>query len=260
MGDTIVFTVRRVPDVTMDVAERPTIVSPFFASEGHVSRAASPANGAVRFAPRQFLLLTRFTSAVQLTESGDMSSSSQSPPSEPQTSVTPPALPEHWMRGPIPGVDVLVAPVLYTFAQAREELANCTVGLTTEQIWATPYGFGSVGFHIRHIARSTERLMTYVQGSQLTPAQLAALKSEKDPGATREELLAELETAHRAAERVVRDLNPANLRDPREIGRKRLPSTVIGLLTHIAEHTQRHIGQAISAAKLSRVTAIQTEP
>jgi hypothetical protein len=61
-------------------------------------------------------------------------------------------LPEHWMRGPIPGVDVLVAPILYTFSQAREDLAKWTDGLTREQIWATPYGFGSAGFHIRHIA------------------------------------------------------------------------------------------------------------
>ena len=170
----------------------------------------------------------------------------------PERPLPEPPLPEPWMRGPIPGVPVLVSPVLFTFQQAREELAKYTEGLTSEQIWATPYGFGSVGFHIRHIARSVERLMTYVQGGQLTAAQLADLKSEKHPGASRDQLLAELNASFEAAERVVRNLDRASLTEPREIGRKRLPSTVIGLLTHIAEHTQRHIGQAISAAKLAR--------
>jgi len=37
-------------------------------------------------------------------------------------------------------------------------------------------------------------------------------------------------------------------------------TTVAGLLTHIAEHTQRHVGQAISAAKLSRVEGKDTGP
>jgi len=161
-------------------------------------------------------------------------------------------LPEPWLRGPVPGVSPLVAPILYAFQQAREDLALHTDGLTTEQMWATPFGFGSVGFHVRHIAGSTDRLMTYVQGRQLSDHQLAALKSEHEPGATREALLADLDSVFQRSEQVVRALDPAALADPREVGRKRLPTTVIGLLTHIAEHTQRHVGQAISAAKLTQ--------
>jgi DinB superfamily len=156
------------------------------------------------------------------------------------------------MRGPLAGVDPLIAPILYTFQHAREDLARWTEGLTTEQIWATPHEFGSVGFHIRHIGGSTDRLLTYLQGRQLTDDQLAFLKSEKDSGAPREELLAEMETVFGRAEGIVRGIDPATLRDAREIGRKRLPTTVIGLLVHTAEHIQRHIGQAISAAKLAR--------
>lgn len=105
---------------------------------------------------------------------------------------------------------------------------------------------------MRHIAGSIDRLLTYLEGRQLTASQLAALPSEVQPGATREELLAELGAALGRAEKIVRALDPATLADPREVGRKRLPTTVIGLLTHIAEHTQRHVGQAISAAKLVR--------
>ncbi len=159
--------------------------------------------------------------------------------------------PEPWLRGPLPGVDTFVAPLLYSFQMAREDLAKYTAGLTTEQIWATPHGFGSVGFHLRHIAGSTDRLMTYVSGGQLSSDQMAALKTEKEPGATREELLAGIDQAFASAEAIARSLDPARLADPRGVGRKQLPTTVIGLLIHIAEHTQRHVGQAISAAKLA---------
>ena len=158
------------------------------------------------------------------------------------------------MSGPIPGVDTFVAPLLYSFQMARQDLAAWTEGLSGNQIWATPHGFGSVGFHMRHIAGSVDRLMTYVEGNQLSEAQMAALRAEKEPGASREELLAAIDTAFAKAEAIARALDPAHLTDPRGVGRKQLPTTVIGLLVHIAEHTQRHVGQAISAAKLARVT------
>jgi uncharacterized damage-inducible protein DinB len=164
-----------------------------------------------------------------------------------------PTVPEPWLRGPIPGADPCIAPVFYTFQQAREDLAVYADGLSPEQIWARPYGFGSVGFHIRHIAGSTERLTTYLQGRQLSPAQVAEVSAEEEPGhQSVEALLAEMDKVFASAEAVVRSIDPATLPEPRWVGRKRLPTTVAGLLTHIAEHTQRHIGQAISAAKLAK--------
>ena len=150
---------------------------------------------------------------------------------------------EPWLRGPIPDVDPLIAPVLYAFIQAREDLAHFTAGLTTERLWAT-----KIGFHIRHISRSTDRLMTYLQGRQLAARQFG----EGEPGASREELLAEMDEVFQHAESVVRAIDPSILREPREVGRQRLPTTVIGLLTHIAEHTQRHVGQAIILANGAR--------
>jgi len=162
-------------------------------------------------------------------------------------------LPEPWMRGPVAGVSPLTAPVLYAFQQAREDVARHTAGLTADQLWARPFGLGSAGFHILHIAGSVDRLMTYLQGGQLSGEQLAALEAEKSPAPRdREQLLAEMERAFDDAARVVRAIHPDTLAEPREVGRMRLPTTVIGLLTHIAEHTQRHVGQAISAAKLAR--------
>ena len=158
---------------------------------------------------------------------------------------------EPWLRGPIPGVNPFIAPLLCSLQMAREDLANHTAALTTEQIWATPKGFGSVGFHLRHIAGSTDRLMTYATGAALSEGQISELKAEKDPGATREMLLAALDAAFAKAESIARGLDPTTLTAPRTVGRKQLPTTVIGLLIHTAEHTQRHVGQAISAAKLA---------
>lgn len=146
----------------------------------------------------------------------------------------------------------LTAPVLYSFQHAREDLARYTEGLSGPQLWARPFDLGPAGFHILHIAGSVDRLMTYVLGNQLSESQLAALEREKSPEPLdRDALLAIMDRVFAAAEQVVRAIDPATLAEPREIGRKRLPTTVIGLLTHIAEHTQRHVGQAISAAKLA---------
>src|SRR6185312_6248536 len=135
----------------------------------------------------------------------------------------------------------LCAPVLYTFQQAREDLTRYTEPLTTEQLWARPFGLGPAGFHILHLAGSVERLMSYLEQRQLTQAQIAAMQAEKEPPAlTREELLAAMDRAFTNAEAVVRSLDPGRLTEPRTVGRKRLPTTAIGLLVHIAEHTQRH--------------------
>ena len=160
---------------------------------------------------------------------------------------------EPWLRGAIRDADPLHSPVLRSFQQALEDLTRHTEGLTTDQIWARPHGFGSVGFHIRHIMGSVDRLATYLDGRSLTAEQLAALKSEMERGATRDELLADLAAGLLRAEQMIRGVDLSRLSDPRTVGRQHLPTTVIGLLVHLAEHTQRHAGQAISAAKLARV-------
>ena len=159
---------------------------------------------------------------------------------------------EPWLSGPIEGVHPLVAPLIFSFTQVREDAASWTEGLTAEQLWAEPQGAGSVGFHIRHAGGAAERLCTYLEGRQLNDDQIAASKAEKAPGATRDALLAELNSRLNAVEAVVKTLDPATLSEPRGVGRKMLPTTVIGLIVHIAEHTQRHIGEAIVTAKWAR--------
>jgi hypothetical protein len=180
-------------------------------------------------------------------------------------SVAPLADVEPWLRGPLPGVPLLVAPALHAFAQAREDLAQWTDGLTDAEIWLRPHGLAPVGFHLRHIAGSVERLTTYLRGEQLTPEQLEAIRHEMDhdetnPGLGRSALLDQINEALRQSEQVIRALDPAILEEPRTVGRRRLPTTVIGLVIHLAEHTQRHVGELIVTAKLARAQHGRTSP
>ncbi|MGA2183406.1 MAG: DinB family protein [Bryobacteraceae bacterium] len=159
---------------------------------------------------------------------------------------------EPWLRGPLDGVHPLLASTLHAYQQAREDLAHWTAGLSDEQIWARPHGLAPVGFQLRHIAGSVDRLTTYLKGGQLSDAQMDVLQREADAGRGREELLSQVDAALRESEEVIRAIHPATLAEPRTVGRKRLPTTVAGLLVHLAEHTQRHVGQAIITAKLLR--------
>ena len=162
------------------------------------------------------------------------------------------SLPEPWLRGPIPDIESLVQPVFHSFAQVREDLAAHTEGLTSEQVWRNVGSLPSLGFQLRHIAGSVDRLTTYLMGEQVSSEQIAALKQEAEPGAPLAELLAGVDSALSASETSMRTLRPEQIHEPRFIGRKRLPSSVLGLLVHLAEHTQRHLGQAITTAKLLR--------
>jgi len=150
-------------------------------------------------------------------------------------------------------VHPLLSPTLCSYAQAREDLAHWTAELSDAQIWSRPTGLAPVGFHIRHIAGSVERLTTYLKGEQLAAEQLEALQHEMQPGPGREELLRAMGDSLQRSEQVILALNPAGLVHPRAVGRKRLPTTVAGLLVHLAEHTQRHVGEAIITAKLARM-------
>jgi uncharacterized damage-inducible protein DinB len=160
--------------------------------------------------------------------------------------------PEPWLRGPIDGVPPHLMPVFHSFAQVREDLAHYTEGLTTEAVWRRTGSLPPLGFHLRHIAHSVDRLVTYLCGEQLSEAQVATLKQEGEPGASLEELLAGVDSKLREAETRLMTVGKDALEQPRYIGKKQLPTTVLGLLVHVAEHTQRHLGQAITTAKLAR--------
>ena len=160
--------------------------------------------------------------------------------------------PEPWLRGPLAGVSPLVANLVYTFTQAREELGAAVEGLSVEEIWSRPHGLAAVGFHVRHLGGAAERLGCYLRGNLLTEKQLSDLKQEPEPGMDGAALLAEMSARLERVEWDVRAMDPALLAETRQVGRGKLPSTAIGLIVHIAEHTQRHLGQAITTAKLVR--------
>lgn len=161
--------------------------------------------------------------------------------------------PEVWLRGPIEGVPPLLQPVAHGLLQCREELAAALGGLSQEQIWTQPAGAASVGFHVRHAAGSLDRLFTYARGESLSAAQRAALVAEPHPDLAPNSgarLLADFdETLARALEQL-KATSEASLLDFRGVGRAQLPSTVLGLLFHAAEHTQRHAGQVVTTVKI----------
>jgi uncharacterized damage-inducible protein DinB len=162
------------------------------------------------------------------------------------------SVPEPWLRGPLEGVDPVVAQTLRSFQQAREELLEWTAGLSDEQMWARPHGLLPLGFHLNHIAGSVDRLTTYLKGAQLDVVQIDFLQHEMDEGTGSEELLRQAGAALAKSEAVIRAIDPSTFSEPRGVGRERLPTTVAGLVVHLAEHTQRHVGQAIVTAKLLR--------
>ncbi len=160
---------------------------------------------------------------------------------------------EPWLRGPLEGVHALVAPTLHAYMQVREDLERWTDGLSDVQIWSRPHGLAPVGFQLRHIAGSVERLTTYLRGEQLTTRQLEAARGEMQPGPGRAELLEMVTHSLHDSERVLLSIDPANFASVRVVGRKQLPTTVAGLVVHLAEHTQRHVGELIITTKLARM-------
>jgi uncharacterized damage-inducible protein DinB len=162
-------------------------------------------------------------------------------------------MPEAWLRGPIEGVDAFLQPAAHALAQAREDLDRATVGISPSNLWLQANGAASVGFHLRHIAGSLDRLLTYARGAQLDERQHAALKREAEPGTPPDEISTLVEHAKKAIDAALaqlRDTRRDDLLQPRAVGRAGLPSTVLGLLFHAAEHTTRHVGQAITTAKI----------
>jgi uncharacterized damage-inducible protein DinB len=159
-------------------------------------------------------------------------------------------LPEPWLRGTLAEVPAVQRAVLHALELAKEDIARWCSGLSDEQLNARPGGIAPVAFHLRHIARSVDRLVTYAEGRQLSGEQIAALKAELDPGAISVELFAEFTGGLNMSAARIRALDPARLEEPRKVGKRELPTTVGGLLVHVADHTQRHVGQAITTSKI----------
>jgi uncharacterized damage-inducible protein DinB len=157
--------------------------------------------------------------------------------------------PEPWLRNTLTDVDPIRRQILHALELSAEDAARWLDPLTDAQLLVRPSNLAPIAFHLRHIARSLDRLLTYAEGNQLTPNQLAALKSELTEG-TAAEARAEFRTALKTSAARIRAIHPDRFAEPRGVGRKQLPTTVGALLVHCADHTQRHTGQFVTTAKV----------
>jgi len=158
---------------------------------------------------------------------------------------------EPWLKGSLPGLDPVLSHLIRAGQHIREDLESALAPLGPAEIWAKPHGLTSAGFHAKHLAGSTERLCNYLAGRALNGEQLAAIPQESTGSETATELIDRINRAVDIYEKQVRALQPEDFAALRYVGRSRLPVTAISLAIHIAEHGQRHAGQAIAAAKLA---------
>lgn len=162
-------------------------------------------------------------------------------------------LPEVWLRGPVENIPSLLQPVAHALLQAREEVNEQLKDFPGEKLWLKPAGAASAGFHLQHLKGVLDRLFTYANGDQLTQDQLASLKAEGEPqgiNPTPAELLLAFNHQVDMALQQLQQTDEQTLTEHRSVGRAQLPSTVLGLLFHAAEHTMRHLGQLIVTVKV----------
>ena len=160
-------------------------------------------------------------------------------------------MPEVWLRGPLLSIPPLLQPVAHTMLQAREEIIELMKDFPDENLWDRPADVASPAFHLQHIPGVIDRLYTYAQGKALSQEQLTALKEEGvDQKQTVQQLVKTLSDKVDWALEYLHATDENTLREPRSVGRAQLPSTVLGLLFHSAEHTMRHVGQLLVTVRI----------
>jgi uncharacterized damage-inducible protein DinB len=161
---------------------------------------------------------------------------------------------EVWLRGPLPDVPPLLQPVAHALLQAREELNVKLQSFPDTLLWERPANVASVGFHLQHLTGVLDRTFTYARNEALSPDQLAALAAEGKPNdtLTTTELVRHFNEQVDCALAQLRITDESTLTHYRGVGRAQLPSTVIGLLVHAAEHTTRHLGQLLVTERVVR--------
>jgi uncharacterized damage-inducible protein DinB len=160
-------------------------------------------------------------------------------------------LPEVWLRGAIENIPSLLQPVAHALLQSREEINKNLQNFPEEKLSEKPAGVASVGFHLQHLTGVIDRLFTYAKGESLTEQQLNYLNNEgvQAENISLHKLLKNFNIQVDTALKQLSETKEETLTDYRSVGRKKLPSTVIGLLFHAAEHTMRHTGQLLVTVK-----------
>jgi hypothetical protein len=163
--------------------------------------------------------------------------------------------PDVWLRGPVDGVPAMLQPAAHAFLQALEDVDLVVGDLAPDELWRKPGGAASIGFHLKHMAGATDRLLTYARGEPLNELQRTWLTAEANDGPsilTPADLAAQVRGAIEAGLAQLAATPPDSLLTPRSIGRAQLPTTVLGCLFHAAEHAARHAGQLITTMKAIR--------
>ncbi|RPG34297.1 MAG: DinB family protein [Muricauda sp. TMED12] len=154
---------------------------------------------------------------------------------------------EYWLSGPIPDVPALLQPAAHALLQSVREIKTYLTDFPEDRLWEKPYGRASVGFHLRHITGVLDRMLSYADMKALTAEQFDYLKNEGngENAPSSEKLIDDFEVKVNQALEYFKNTPESILTEERFVGRKKLPSTVIGLLFHAAEHGQRHVGQLL---------------
>src|SRR5580698_5292983 len=119
---------------------------------------------------------------------------------------------EPWLRGTYSDVPAVGRAVLHALDLALDDITKWTEGLTDLEVHATPLDLPPVAFHLPHIA--------------------------------------DVEVSFSTATERIRTLSTADFNTFRGVGRKQLPTSIGGALIHVADHTQRHVGQVVTTAKV----------
>ena len=161
---------------------------------------------------------------------------------------------ETWLNGKLEGFTPLMMPAAHALTQAITDLEKFAAPLSNDELVARPNHSPSAAFHLRHIAGSIDRLLTYMRGEELSEKQFDFLRSENDceSNLNAGELTQKAIAAINNALDRLKNIAPEIIFEERFVGRKRLPTNVFGLLFHIAEHTARHVGQIVTIAGIVR--------
>lgn len=161
--------------------------------------------------------------------------------------------PEVWQRGPVEGVPSLLQPAAHAILQAREEVIALMKDFPENSLWIKPAGMASAGFHLQHLSGVLDRLYTYARNEKLNPQQMQQLHDEAISSNENLNVRNLIERFNKQVDTAIvqlKNTDPSTLTEFRGIGRKQIPTTLIGLLFHAAEHTMRHLGQLIVTAKI----------
>lgn len=164
---------------------------------------------------------------------------------------------EVWQRGPVENIPGLLQPVAHALLQAREEVNEIMGEFPEKLLWQRPGGVASPAFHLQHLTGVLNRLFTYAKQAPLTEEQLHALSIEGKESDTTSTMAQLIDNFDKEVDRALEELSKVNqetLLEARGVGRKQIPTTLIGLYVHAAEHTMRHIGQLLVTARIIKST------